>query len=154
VAVGFETGWFEGDKLSPIGRIQQAAQRWVKENGQPGVMHTPVALLLDFNAGWTFPRHLYSDKVYRVWGNPPYEPGDCLTDAVLDLLYPDYQNSSYIHDESGFITPTPYGDIADCLLSDTPGWLLARYPVVVVAGGAQTQARSGWPMLFSHPVAD
>ncbi len=132
--VGFENGWFDGAKLSPIGRIQQSAQRWVKEHGQPGVMLTPVALLLDFDAGWTFPRHLYSDKLYRVWGNLPYGPGDYLTDAVLDLLYPGYQNSSYFHDESGFIAPTPYGDIADCLLSDAPEWLLRRYAVIVVAG--------------------
>jgi len=134
VAVGFESGWFEGDKLSPIGRIQQSAQRWVKENGQPGVMHTPVALLLDFYSGWTFPRHLYSGDVYRVWGNRPYEAGDYFTDAVLNLLYPGYQNSSYFHDESGFIAPTPFGDIADCLLSDAPLWVLERYPVVIVAG--------------------
>lgn len=134
VAVGFENGWFDGDRLSPIGTIQQTAQRWIRANGQPGVMHTPVALLVDVNAGWTFPRHLYSDKVYRVWGNLPYEPGDFLTDALLDLLYPGYQDSSYFHDESGFIAPTPYGDIADCLLSDAPGWLLERYPVVVLAG--------------------
>ena len=134
VAVGFENGWFEGDKLSPIGRIQQSAQRWVKQHGQPGVMHVPVGLLLDFYSGWTFPRHLYSDQLYRVWGNLPYEPGDFLTDAVLDQLYPGYQDSSYFHDELGFITPTPYGDIADCLLSDAPAWLLARYPVLVVGG--------------------
>jgi len=134
VSVGFESSWFEGEKLSPIGHIQQAAQRWVKEHGQPGVMHTPVALLVDFYSGWTFPRHLYTDKVYRVWGNLPYEPGDYLTDGVLDLLYPGYQNSSYFHDESGFLAPTPYGDMTDCLLSDAPFWLLERYPVVVVAG--------------------
>ncbi|MGO8927006.1 MAG: sugar phosphate isomerase/epimerase family protein [Limisphaerales bacterium] len=134
VAVGFENGWFEGDKLSPIGRIQQSAQHWVKENGQPGVMHTPVALLLDFYAGWSFPRHLYSGEVYRVWGNRPYEAGDFLTDAVLDLVYPGYQNSSYFHDESGFIAPTPFGDIADCLLSDAPLWALDRYAAVIVAG--------------------
>ncbi len=134
VAVGFEAGWFDGEKLSPIGRIQQSAQRWVKENGQPGVMHTPVALLLDFYSGWSFPRHLYSGDVYRVWGNRPYEPGDYLTDAVLDLLYPGYQDSSYFHDERGFLTPTPFGDIADCLLSDTPLWALDRYAVVIVAG--------------------
>ena len=137
VAAGFESGWLEGDKLSPIGRIQQAAQRWVKEQGQPGVMHTPVALLLDFYSGWTFPRHLYWMDVYRVWGNLPYEPGDYLTDAVLDLLYPGYQNSSYFHDESGFIAPTPFGDLADCLLSDAPLWVLERYPVVIVAGELQ-----------------
>ncbi len=134
VAVGFENGWFDGDQLSPIGRIQQSAQRWVKENGQPGVMHTPVALLLDFYSGWSFPRHLYSGDVYRVWGNRPFEAGDYFTDAVLDLLYPGYQNSSYFHDESGFITPTPFGDIADCLLSDAPLWALDRYAVVIVAG--------------------
>ena len=135
VSVGFESSWFDGEKLSPIGKIQQSAQRWVKEHGQPGVMHTPVALLVDFYSGWSFPRHLYSDKVYRVWGNLPYEPGDYLTDGALDLLYPGYQNSSYFHDESGFLAPTPHGDMADCLLSDAPLWLLERYPVLVVAGG-------------------
>jgi hypothetical protein len=137
VAVGFENGWFEGERLSPIGRIQQSAHRWVKANGQPGVMHTPVALLLDFYSGWSFPRHLYSSDIYRVWGNRPYEPGDFLTDAVLEMLYPSYQDSSYFHDESGFIAPTPYGDIADCLLSDAPLWLLDRYPIVIAAGELQ-----------------
>jgi hypothetical protein len=132
VAVGFENGWFEGETLSPIGRIQQAAQRWVKGQGQPGVMYTPVALLLDFYCGWSFPRHLYSGDIFRVWGNLPYDAGDYLTDAVLDVLYPGYADSSYFHDETGFIAPTPHGDIADCLLSDAPDWLLSRYAVVVV----------------------
>jgi len=89
---------------------------------------------LDFYSGWTVPRHLYWVDVYRTWGNLPYEPGDYLTDAVLDLLYPGYQNSSYFHDETGFITPTPYGDLADCLLSDAPLWVLERYPILIVAG--------------------
>jgi len=132
VAAGFENGWFDGEARSPIGRIQQAAQRWVKEQGQPGVMYTPVALLLDFHSGWSFPRHLYSGDIFRVWGNLPYETGDYLTDAVLDVLYPGYADSSYFHDETGFIAPTPYGDIADCLLSDAPGWLLARHAVIAV----------------------
>jgi len=76
VAVGFEMQWFEGEKLSPVGHIQQSAQRWVKEHGQPGVMHTPVALLLDSCSGWTFPRHLYSRNVYRVWAT-------CLTSRAI-----------------------------------------------------------------------
>jgi Xylose isomerase-like TIM barrel len=135
VLVGFESAWFDGDgKLTPIGRVQESANRWVKQNGQPGVMMTPIAVMADFFSGWSFPRHLYSRHVYRVWGNLPYEAGDHLTDGVLDMIYPGYQDSSYFHDETGFITPTPYGDAADALLSDAPGWLLARYPVVVVAG--------------------
>ena len=88
IFVGFESAWFDGDKLSPLGRIQQAAHKWVEQNGQPGVMLTPTALLVDFNAGWTFPRHLYTEHVYRVWGNLPYEAGDYLTDGVLDMFVP------------------------------------------------------------------
>ena len=34
----------------------------------------------------------------------------------------------------GFLTATPFGDIADCLLSDAPRWLLQQYPVLIVAG--------------------
>jgi hypothetical protein len=132
--VGFESGWFEGDGLSPLGRIQQSARRWTREHGQPGVMVTPVAVMVDFFSGWSFPRHLYSRDVYRVWGNLPYEAGDYLTDGVLDMLYPGYQDSSYFHDESGFLSPTPYGDIADALMTDAAGWLLDRYPVLVIAG--------------------
>lgn len=131
---GFEGSYTDGDSLSPIGYIQQSAKRWVGKNGQPGTMLTPVAVMLDFFSGWSFPRHLYSSNIYRVWGNLPYEAGDYLTDGALDILYPGYQNSSYFHDESGFNSPTPYGDAADCILSDAPGWLLERYPLIVVAG--------------------
>ncbi len=134
VFVGFENGWLLEDELTPIGRIQQSAKRWVAEHGQPGVMHTPIAVMVDFLSGWSFPRHLYTGNVYRVWGNLPYEPGDYLTDGVLDMLYPRYQDSSYFHDETGFLTATPYGDAADCLLSDVPVWLLRRYPLLIVAG--------------------
>ena len=137
VVVGFESGWFQGGGLSPIGRIQQAAQRWVRTHGPPGAMHAPVALLLDFSRGWTVPRHMDWSPIYRTWGNLPYEPGDHLTDAVLDMLYPGYQDSSYFHDESGFLAPTPYGDLADCVLSDAPAWVLDRYPVVIAAGPLQ-----------------
>lgn len=132
-AVGFENGWFDGAELSPIGKIQKDAARWVRENGNPGVMATPVALLSDFFCGWSFPRHLYSDMTYRVWGNIPYGPGDYLNNDILDLLYPGYQDSSYFHNENGFLTPTPYGDSADSLLSDAPLWLLKRYPLLIVA---------------------
>lgn len=138
--VGFESGWLNGDELTPIGRIQQAAVEWTSAHGQPGVMLTPVALMTDFYAGWSFPRHLYTSDVLRVWGNVPYEPGDYLTDGALNLFYPGYQDSSFFHDETGFLTPTPFGDSVDCLLSDAPGWVLSQYPVLVVAGGLRGDA--------------
>ena len=58
-------------------------------------------------------------------GNLPYELPDYLTDGMLDILYPGYQDASYYKDERGFIAPNPYGDIADCLMSDAPQWVFA-----------------------------
>ena len=141
VAVGFESSYYDGDgKLSPIGVIQQNAVRWSEAHGGPGVMHTPVAVMVDFLSGWSFPRHLYSGEIYKVWGALPYDAGDYLTDGILDLLYPGYQDASYFHDERGFMSSTPFGDIADCLLSDAPGWLLRQYAVLVVAGRLEPSA--------------
>ena len=134
VAVGFEGSMRIDDKaLSPIGKIQQEAVRWVDAYGDPGVMYTPVALMTDFFSGWSFPRHLYARQAYKVWGNLPYELPDYLTDAMLDILYPGYQDASYYRDERGFITPNPYGDMADCLMSDAPLWVLKQYPLLVIA---------------------
>ena len=129
---GFESGWINNDKLTPLGQIQQSAHRWVKEWGSPGVLQTPIALMLDFYAGWINPS--YNGLLYRIWGNLPYGHGDYLTHNVLNLLYPGYQDASFFHDESGFITATPFGDAADALLSDAPIWSLKHYPVLVVAG--------------------
>ncbi|MQY80065.1 MAG: hypothetical protein GH151_12875 [Bacteroidetes bacterium] len=135
VAVGFESSFFDkNDQLSPIGEIQQSAYAWVRKHGQPGVMYTPVAIMLDFFSGWTFPRHLYTSNIYRVWGNIPYDRGDYMIDGILNMFYPRYQDASYFHDETGFITPTPYGDVADCILSDSPLWLLNQYPVLILGG--------------------
>lgn len=133
VAVGFESSFLDkNEELSPVGKIQQSAARWVKQYGSPGNLYTPVAVMVDFFSGWSFPRHLYTSNIYRVWGNLPYEEGDYLTDGILNMFYPGYQDASYFHDETGFIAPTPYGDVVDCILSDCPLWLLQQYPVLVI----------------------
>lgn len=147
ISVGFELGWLlpledagakgkEAPKyeLTPIGKIQKSAVEFVAEHGQPGVMHTPVAVLVDFFAGWAPPRHLYTQNVYQVWGGLPYDLGDYLTHSVLSLLYPGYEDASYFHDERGFLTPTPFGDIADCILTDVPLTVLKQYAVVIISG--------------------
>jgi hypothetical protein len=139
--VGFDLSWLnQKDELSPIGKIQQSAVQWVRKYGDPGGLYTPIALMVDFFSGWSFPRHLYTGNIYRVWGNLPYEEGDYLTDGILNMFYPGYQDASYFHDETGFITPTPYGDVVDCILSDCPLWLLEQYPVLVIGDRIQEGA--------------
>ena len=142
LAVGMENGWYWGGRytsdgkteLSPIGRIQQGAVDWSAKYGDPGVHQAPVALMVDVYSGWTFPRHVYSDGSYRVWGNLPYEEGDYLTDGILRLVYPGYEDSAFYRDERGYNSDTPYGDIFDCVLSDAPAWMLKQYAALVLAG--------------------
>lgn len=73
-------------------------------------------------------------RVFQVWGSAPYEAGDYLTHGILSLLYPGYEDASYYRDERNFLTPTPYGDVADRLLSDCPAWVLGQYGLAIVAG--------------------
>lgn len=142
LAVGFEMGLYWSGKytkdgkteLSPIGRIHKGAVDWCAKNGDPGVMHAPVAVMTDCFAGWTVPRHMYTGRTYLVWGQQPYDLGDHLTDAVLDMIYPGYYDSGYWKDERGFNVDTPYGDIADCILSDAPAWVLRQYAAVILTG--------------------
>lgn len=138
LACGFEGSFFRGGfsgagKLSPIGEIQREANDWIGRHGDPGVLQTPVALMVDTGRGWTFPRNLYGWP-HVCWASIAFERGDFLTHGVLDMLYPGYVESGFFRDERGFNSPTPYGDIADCLLSDAPIWLLRQYALLVLAG--------------------
>ena len=139
-AVGFEMGYYMTDPatkekvLTPIGQVQKDAVAWYGKHGDPGVHYAPVAVMCDFFAGWTFPRQRYAGgSPWQCWGSvTPYTKGDHFTDGVIGELYPQYRESAYIRDETGYNSDTPYGDFADCLLSDAPGWLLRRYAVVVL----------------------
>ena len=87
-----------------------------------GVHVAPVGLLLPFAAGFVPPRQLYTDTLFRVWGNLPYAPGDYATDGVLRMVYPGYQDSSYFHNERGFSTATPFGACQALLRQQWPWW--------------------------------
>ena len=144
VILGFEAALYEkswlppnGDgPLSPLGIIQQDAVKFVAEHPEPGVMHAPVALLLDHFAGW-MPARTWT-TAYRVWGYLPYDSGDYLTHTVFSMLYPGYEDCAWYHDERGTICNTPYGDMTDVLHSDVTSWVMKQYGVVVAAGNLFT----------------
>jgi hypothetical protein len=118
--------------LTPIGRIQQACASFVKARGAPGVFYAPLCIVGDFFAGWVPPRHLYAQAIYKVWGNLPYAEGDYQLHALFSLLYPGYENAGAYRDERGFMPASPFGDIADALLSDARPEVLRRYAEAVV----------------------
>ena len=117
-------------KLSPLGRKWMEFREWSRNPPLRGQQVRPLALLLDYHAGWTPPRHLYSMKHNVVWHSLPYGPSDYGMDRAYDFFYPGYTDSGFYRDERGFITPTPCGDSVDVLLSDATVEALGAYPVV------------------------
>jgi len=71
----------------------------------------------------------------------------------MDMLYPNYTSAGFFKDEEGFLAPTPYGDVADVLLSDAPLWLLQRYPVMVVGGALSVLPREARRKLEAYVAA-
>lgn len=136
--LGFEGSTVARDKdnkrarLSPIGQVQADTERLIQRGFSPGVMQTPVAILQDYFSGWMPART--NTTQFTAFNSLPYAPGDFLTDNLLSLLFPGYENCGWFMDERGAMAPTPYGDIADCLLSDAPAEILARYSLVLCSG--------------------
>lgn len=155
--IGFENAWLKTEEaskgeentqktyvingkrnvLTPIGEIQRDCVKFVERYPDPGVMYTPLATIADFFAGWVPPRHLYTGDLYKVWGNLPYDNGDYQLHALLGMLYPGYENAGFYRDERGFDPPTPFGEIADVLLSDVRGAVLNRYAMAVVLSSVE-----------------
>ena len=119
-------------RVSPLGQVQLDTERLIQSGFSPGVMQTPVAILQDYFSGWMPPRS--NAAQFQSFNSMDYAPADFLTDALLSLIFPGYENSGWFFDESGALCPTPYGEIADCLLGDAPAEVLARYNLVLVSG--------------------
>ncbi len=141
---GTETGQFTSDRLengapelSPLGEQHLAVRDWVRAHPDRGVMQTPVAFMLDFYNGWNMPRHLYRGDKYKIWGKLPYEKGDYLTDAMFRMVWPGYEDCSYLRNERGFITDTPYGDSFDVLTNRCHPDILQQYSALMLLGDVE-----------------
>ncbi|WP_432797157.1 hypothetical protein [Poriferisphaera sp. WC338] len=131
-------------KLTPMGQLYNAVAAFNEKHGTPGVMQTPVAMLLDFGAGWRPPRGRSAELItrrgmqYYIWPTQTYNRGDYLTYNVLDLMFPGFVNSGKFNTLEYALTDTPYGEMCDVLLSDVQLPVLQRYPLVIAAGELTT----------------
>lgn len=139
--VGSETSQFTADRLesgapelSPLGRQHLEIRDFARRHPDRGVLYTPVAFMLDFYNGWNPPRHLYRADKYKIWGKLPYEKGDYLTDAVFRMVWPGYEDASYLRNERGFVTPTPFGDIFDVVNNRCHPEVLKHYQALMLLG--------------------
>ena len=112
-------------------------RQWVDKHPDRGVMYTPVAFMLDFYNGWNMPRHLYRGDKYKIWGKFPYEKGDYLIDGVFRMVWPGYEDCSYLRNERGFLTATPFGDIFDVITNRCHPEILKQYAAVMLLGDVE-----------------
>ena len=97
-----------------------------------GVPYTPLAIVLDRYNG-------YNGYKGRPWGILEPTTGDLeIRDLFQTQLFP---GSDIIHHrpnpdnpEAGYLTPTPYGELCDVLLSTATVDVLSQYPVILLAG--------------------
>ncbi len=141
---GTETAQFTADRLengaaelSPLGRQHLEIAEFTRKHPDRGVVYTPVAFLLDFHNGWNMPRHLYRPDKYKIWGKFPYEKGDYLIDGIFRMVWPGYEDASYLRNERGFVANTPYGDIFDVLTNRCHPDILKQYPCVMLLGDVE-----------------
>jgi len=141
---GSETSQFTADtlengapELSPLGKQHLDIMDWARKQPARGVQYTPVAFVLDFYNGWNMPRHLYRGDKYKIWGKFPYEKGDYLIDGMLRLVWPGYEDCSYLRNERGFICPTPYGDNFDVLTNRCHPDVLKQYTTLMLLGDVE-----------------
>jgi hypothetical protein len=132
--------------LSPIGALQLDARAFYRAAATPpsptlGVHIPSIALLLDHASGFVRPCDARPRTFTAgAWGRVPWDAADALTDAVLDTMWPGYRAGALMHDESAYLSPTPFGDAADVLLSDVLPSVLALYDTVVLSGRIETDA--------------
>ena len=142
--VGSETSQFTADRLesgapelSSLGQQHIAVKEWAERHPDRGVLYTPVAFMLDFHHGWNPPRHLYRADKYKIWGRLPYEKGDYLIDGMFRFVWPGYEDCSYLRNERGFITPTPFGDMFDVVTNRCHPDVLEQYGAVMLLGDVE-----------------
>jgi hypothetical protein len=100
-------------------------------------MYTPIAFMLDFYNGWNMPRHLYRGDKYKIWGKLPYEKGDYQIDNVFRMVWPGYEDCSYLRNERGFVCPTPYGDLFDVITNRCHPDVLRQYTAIMLLGDVE-----------------
>jgi hypothetical protein len=83
------------------------------------------------------PRHLYRGDKYKVWGKLPYEKGDYAIDQFFRMVWPGYEDCSYLRNERGFICDTPYGDIFDVITNRCHPDILKQYTALMMLGDVE-----------------
>jgi hypothetical protein len=116
--------------LTEHGRKAQEVFAFMRSHDR-GVPYAPLAVVLDHYAG-------YNGYMDRPWGVFEKTEGDREIDDLFKYqLYPgsgESNDQSLPNPEATYLTPTPYGELCDVLLSNAGPETLSAYPEILLAG--------------------
>lgn len=119
-------------KLSPLGEAWRKFVAFANKNRDRGIAVTPFAAVLDryngFNGG------------EMPWRRFERTQGDEMATDLFNQFYPGTFDRGLMARNQGYLTPTPYGDTLDALLSDASIEILASYPVIFCVGDFEQDA--------------
>ena len=117
--------------LSPMGKVAAEFFEFAATHKDRGVCYTPVGIMLDFMHGWGG-HPIYPDHYPPLtWMCLQPEPSDYMKDALFQMLYPGQYDEL---NEWSLLSPTPYGDLFDVMLSSATLEHMQAYPVMMLVG--------------------
>jgi hypothetical protein len=159
---------YPNGQLNPFGvAAREFADFALRRHSDLGQPWTPVALLVDPDSGFDTKHGPFNQYDYVWYQNIPYTSGDSMTNQFYRLAYPNH----WLHglapgapfaDSAGLPDPvqfqkylaagndprpfepmptTRWGGLMDVITTRATSDVLARYPVILMMGGVQLDAR-------------
>ena len=118
------------DLTSPFGKVWEDWFEFTRKNPDRGASYAPVALLVPFEQG-------YPNYGGKSWQTFNYERADWMIDAVMFTIMPHAPVTQ--NGDEGALANSPYGDIYDVIVPNTPGKpvsleVLNNYKVAAMLG--------------------
>ena len=117
--------------FSPMGAVAAEFLEFAATHPDRGTCYTPFGLMLDRMHGWSGHPILPDICPQLSWGSLPLDASDHMKEALFQVIYP-HQFDTF--NEWHLLSPTPYGDLFDVMLSTASLEHLEAYPVLMAVG--------------------
>lgn len=127
------------DFPSPLGTFTKKAAEIIHQFGPVGPVQTPIAIISEFSNVWQSPEIKSNGTIeFNITGDAPYAKGDYQLHGLRNFFYPHYLQCETIYEasmgEDYALSPTPYGNSIDFLLSDARQVALQRHGLLIWGG--------------------
>ncbi|MAE64986.1 MAG: hypothetical protein CMJ18_12015 [Phycisphaeraceae bacterium] len=139
---GYETDMTPDGRtaLSPMGEVADDFFAFAATHPDRGTCCTPFGIVLDRMHGWNGHPILPDICPQLSWGSVPLDASDHMKEALFQVIYP-HQFEPF--NEWHLLSPTPYGDIFDIMLSTATQEHLDAYPMLMTIGDVAVDMNDG-----------